>query len=57
MGTTTGKLVNGCTKNGDLVSRESDVRFAITAKGNLQPFKTENYPLTQFVLHLLKVNL
>src|SRR5699024_8858925 len=50
-----GKLGAYCPEIGDLVSRENGVRFAVITKGNSQPCGTENYPLTQFVLHSPKI--
>src|SRR5690625_2239693 len=46
-----GKLGAYCPEIGDLVSRENGVRFAVITKGNSQPCRAENYPLTQFILH------
>ena len=49
-----GKLGAYCPEIGDLVSRENGVRFAVITRGNSQPCRAENYPLTQFVLHSQK---
>lgn len=45
------KIIANDLIQGHLVPRENDVTFTVETKGNHQTIKTENYPLTQFILH------